>query len=33
LYCGGAGAPLKYELFEDRLAALRELVQRLRGSN
>jgi hypothetical protein len=30
LYCG-ANAPLKYELQEDRLPALRELVRHLRG--
>ena len=30
LYCGAEKAPLKYELFEDRLPALRELVQQLR---
>ena len=30
LYCGAEKAPLKYELWEDRLAALRELVRHLR---
>ena len=30
LYCGAEKAPLKYELWEDRLPALRELVQHLR---
>jgi hypothetical protein len=29
LYCGGQSAPLRYELFEDRLTALRELVRHL----
>ena len=33
LYCGGESAPVKYELFEDRLTALRELVQRLSETN
>ena len=31
LSCGGDSAPVKYELFEDRLTALRELVRRLSG--
>ena len=30
LYCQAAKTPLKYELFEDRLPALRELVRHLR---
>ena len=30
LYCGAEKAPLKYELWEDRLPALRELVRQLR---
>jgi hypothetical protein len=30
LYCGAEKAPLKYELLEDRLPALRELVRHLR---
>jgi hypothetical protein len=30
LYCGAETAPLKYELLEDRLPALRELVRHLR---
>jgi hypothetical protein len=30
LYCGAQEAPLKYELWEDRLPALRELVRQLR---
>jgi hypothetical protein len=30
LYCGAETAPLKYELWEDRLPALRELVRHLR---
>jgi hypothetical protein len=30
LYCGAEKAPLKYELWEDRLPALRELVRHLR---
>jgi hypothetical protein len=33
LYCGGGSAPLKYELFEDRLTALREFVRQLSGPN
>ena len=33
LYSGDASAPLKYELFEDRKPALRELVRRLNDSN
>jgi hypothetical protein len=33
LYCGAETAPLKYELIEDRLPALRELVRQLSGSN
>ena len=31
LYCGAEKEPLKYELWEDRLPALRELVRHLRG--
>lgn len=31
LYCGAEAAPLKYELLEDRLPALRELVRHLSG--
>jgi hypothetical protein len=30
LYCGAEKTPLKYELFEDRIPALRELVRQLR---
>jgi hypothetical protein len=30
LYCGAEKAPLKYELWEDRIPALRELVRHLR---
>ena len=30
LYCGAEQAPLKYDMWEDRLPALRELVQHLR---
>jgi len=33
LYCGGASTPLKYELFEDRLTALREFVRQSSGPN
>jgi hypothetical protein len=33
LLCGGADAPVKYELFEDRLTALREFVQHLNDTN
>jgi hypothetical protein len=33
LYSGDASAPLKYELFEDRKPALRELVRRLNDTN
>jgi hypothetical protein len=33
LYCVAETAPLKYELQEDRLPALRELVRHLNGSN
>ena len=31
LYCGAGTAPLKYELLEDRLPALKELVRHLSG--
>jgi hypothetical protein len=33
LFSGDASAPLKYELFEDRKPALRELVRRLNDTN
>jgi len=33
LYGGGESAPVKYELFEDHLTALRELVQHLNEAN
>jgi len=33
LYCGGGSTPLKYELFEDRLTALREFVRHMSGPN
>jgi hypothetical protein len=33
LLCGSADAPVKYELFEDRLTALREFVRHLNDNN
>ena len=33
LYCGGGDEPVKYELFEDRLTALREFVHHLKDTN
>jgi len=33
LYCGAKSAQVKYELFEDRLPALRELLRRLNDTN
>jgi hypothetical protein len=33
LYCGGASQTVRYELFEDRLTALREFVHQLSDTN
>jgi len=33
LYCGGGSEPVRYELFEDRLTALREFVRHLNETN
>lgn len=33
LYCGDESAPVKYELFEDRLTALREFVRHLNDTH